>query len=95
MKSMKEPILPGEEPKPYDPLPYGEPYPQKTLTLINNTHSTIRIGQLGSDWKTVNFVIESGYTREEEKYRKVRWLATLYHEDQIELNFLTPKEIEP
>lgn len=90
-----QPMLPGKEPQPYDAIPYGEPYPQKALVLKNNTHRSIRIGQLASDWKNVNFVIESEHTRDKEKYTNVKWLATLYHGDEIELNFIPPDEIKP
>lgn len=100
----RRPILPGEEPKPYDRPPYGEPYPQKAIMIRNNTSIRLHIGQLPSDWEHVNFIIEDDLTHAEhdnDNDKTIRPLTDsdsesgLYPGDFIELTFNEPKKLEP
>lgn len=77
-------------PKPHDILP-GESYERNQIKIKNNSTHTIAIGQMASDWDTVNFVIE-----DYERYDKnIRWMATLTPETNILITFNKLKEITP
>lgn len=80
------------EPKPYDPIPVDEPkHVKKTISIKNALHHTIAVGQLNSDWESVNFIIG----KSERKTKGIKWLATLYPNDIIHLTFLDQQEITP
>lgn len=90
-RDQQKPVLPGEDPAPYDVMPYGEQPRQKSITFKNYTDQSIAIGRMASDWRSVNFVIGSCEFRS----KKIKWMATLDQGDTIELNFLPPDEITP
>lgn len=79
------------EPKPYDQIPVGEQVPRKKLTIQNNLHVRISLGQIASTWDTVNFVVESHQFNS----KSIKWLADLEPTDRIELEFKEPVKIEP
>jgi len=78
-----------QQDSPYN-IPEAEAYPKKHITIQNNTDKTMAIGQLRSSWDSVNFVLEA-YERHD---KNVKWLATLYPFDKIELSFREPEKIE-
>jgi len=78
-----------------NPLEQIQPCTNKNFVLLNNTDHTIIMGQLGSDYNNVNFIIESEdtidrYSRDKSKYKE---LAVLYPGDTISLHFNPLEEI--
>ena len=80
---------------PYN-IPEAEPYPEKNITIRNNTEHAITFSQLQSDWHSVKFEIEDDSTWKMHKTptKQVKVLADLLPGDTIEINFLGVKKIE-
>lgn len=93
----KKPVKLNWDADPFSELEHEpRPYPNKSLTLLNNTPHTIKMLRLESDWKSVNLAIESEDTPKYDRitYKKRKILADLFPGDMIELIFHPPGLIE-